>query len=498
MIGTSVSSLIFIRACIFVLKSVAPISIVYTAYTLISRNHALPLIIEVWFAAETLFYFCWYLPWSKRLQKPAPHPAPHTPDERRELFGKCISTITSPTEYLSGWFHGAPWASVHKENLAEFLTWGFLDRDSPPAPDSEEAAELEEYLEAVKHELDIELPPGYNPDAKSLRLTLDPVRMSHRSLLWYGMMHVVDVFTSARLAYRGFKLFPTAGWLEVFPGRPHAPLVSTGVNSPAKDLSYWFRPHTSDDKLPVVFLHGLGVGMYPYVPFLGELVKELGEDVGIIAVEIMPISTRICGDPTTPAEFSKQILEILNFHGIGQFVLVAHSYGTILATHLLHCPQSSAQINSLVLIDPVVFLLHLPNVAYNFTSRPPRLANERLLEYFASRDPGISHTICRHFFWTQNILWKEELKGKKCAVALGRRDLLVNTEKVWVYLTGEEMRAGVETEDRVWGAGEELKVFWYAKCDHAQIFDTMERRRRLVGAVREFSGGRETRSYGTM
>jgi hypothetical protein len=207
------------------------------------------------------------------------------------------------------------------------------------------------------------------------------------------------------------------------------------------------------------------------------------------------------------------MLEILNFHGIGQFVLAAHSsvtliflslnlstnpmvrYGTILATHLLHCPQVSTKIHSLVLIDPIAFLLHLPNVAYNFTSRPPRLANEHQLEYFASTDPGISHTICRHFFWTQNILWKEELKGKKCAVALGRRDLLVNTERIWEYLTGEEAAGDA---DRVWGAGEELAVLWYAECDHAQVFDTRERRRRLVGAVREFSGGRRTTEYGTL
>jgi len=78
---------------------------------------------------------------------------------------------------------------------------------------------------------------------------------------------------------------------------------------------------------------------------------------------------------------------------------------------------------------------------------------------------------------------------------LGRRDLLVNTERIWGYLTGEEAAGDA---DRVWGAGEELVVLWYAKCDHAQVFDTRERRRRLVGAVREFSGGRRTTEYGTL
>jgi hypothetical protein len=87
---------------------------------------------------------------------------------------------------------------VYRENLAEFLTWGFLDRDSPPAPDSEEAAELNEYLEACRRQLDFELSPGYNPKVKSLRLTLDPVKMSHRSLLWYGVSSLIRTAASWR------------------------------------------------------------------------------------------------------------------------------------------------------------------------------------------------------------------------------------------------------------------------------------------------------------
>ena len=45
--------------------------------------------------------------------------------------------------------------------------------------------EIVEYLAAVEKALGQALPDGYNKDAPCMRLTLDPVPMLHRPLLWY-------------------------------------------------------------------------------------------------------------------------------------------------------------------------------------------------------------------------------------------------------------------------------------------------------------------------
>jgi len=74
---------------------------------------------------------------------------------------------------------------IHRENLAQFLTWAFLDRDTAPEEGSEEARELENYVNEFETNLGRRLPEGYNQGVRSLRLTLDPVKMTHRSLLWY-------------------------------------------------------------------------------------------------------------------------------------------------------------------------------------------------------------------------------------------------------------------------------------------------------------------------
>ena len=82
------------------------------------------------------------------------------------------------------------------------------------------------------------------------------------------------------------------------------------------------------------------------------------------------------------------ITQILNSLNIAQFIIVSHSYGTVVATHFLHDARLSACVAATLFIDPIPFLLHLPNNAYNFVYRNPRTANKWELWYVASRDPA--------------------------------------------------------------------------------------------------------------
>lgn len=116
----------------------------------------------------------------------------------------------------------------------------------------------------------------------------------------------------------------------------------------------------------------------------------------------------------------------------------------------------------------------------------PSGANEYQLRYFAARDPGIAHTISRHFFWSEGILWKEELLGRRTAVTLGAKDLLTDTPSIWEYLTGEPAPNG-DKDITFWKNEEDMDtVVWYRDCDHAQVFDTKKRRKVLVDLAEKF------------
>ena len=99
--------------------------------------------------------------------------------------------------------------------------------------------------------------------------------------------------------------------------------------------------------------------------------------------------------------------------------------------------------------------------------------------YFASRDPDVSRTLSRHFFWAENILWKEDIRDKVMAVALSGQDQLVDAEAVRKYLTGED-------EEKAYWRGGQLEVLCYPELDHAMIFHTRKRWGRLMPVLDRF------------
>ncbi|RDW73298.1 hypothetical protein BP6252_07205 [Coleophoma cylindrospora] len=532
MIGTSRIEYIFIQTCIIGLHYLAPLCVLYCVcifglYGTRAFTFRFPLIIEIIAIAETLFYLLVFLPYRAYLQREAIHPPPPSREERQELFQLCNDNISDPEAYLRKWFLGAHLEDIHRENLKEFFLWAFFNRDGPPGEDEDE---LNGYVHATEKLLGRDLEDGWGR-AKCLRLTLDKAEMLHRSLVWYFCVGFVDFLTYLRLLSHGFHFHRTrlSRFFTLFPLRPMTLL--TKYRSPAKYTSYWHRPHTSTTKLPVVFIHGIGIGLYPYTKFVNELnsiagleTSDADEQVGILLIEIMPVSFRLTHPALSREELCAEIDQILNVHfGPDQkVVLVSHSYGTVITTHLLKDPRISSRIGPVVLIDPVSILLHLPDVAYNFTRRKPLRANEHQLYYFASMDMGVAHTLARRFFWNENVLWKKDLQGHKFTVSLGGRDLIVNTEAVGEYLSssdegqlieladedapaisrpalmGEEEDGrrssegtlvdeggAAEWKNRAW-KGQGTDILYFENLDHAQVFDKPGTRRRIIDVIRTY------------
>ncbi|KAI9821181.1 MAG: hypothetical protein M1827_003915 [Pycnora praestabilis] len=389
---------------------------------------------------------------------------------------------------------GAPASEIKRENVKEFFAWAFLGKAHFDAADEDE---LEDYVERMESLLGRKMNAGKGR-AMCLRLTIDKIDMLHRSLVWYFCVFFVDTLTSLRMLNNSFHFHRTSfsRLFTLFPPRPFHSL--SRHHSPAKHLTYWHRPHTSNTKLPILFIHGIGIGLYPYVNFLIELnqgvdIDEKDADVGIIAIEIMPVSFRITHGALEKDKMCEEIQQILQKHGWGRFVLVSHSYGSVISTHLLQTPKIANNVGPVLLIDPVAFLLHLPDVAFNFTCRKPQRANEYQLWYFASKDMGVAHTLSRHFFWSENILWRHDLEGRRVTVSLAGRDLIVNTDAVGRYLTGNDVGVQIKDgaggddtwKDRQW-KGTGLDVLWFSKLDHAQIFDSKLDRGRMISVLAEY------------
>ncbi|KAK0611779.1 hypothetical protein B0T14DRAFT_335224 [Immersiella caudata] len=524
MIDHSPARLVFIRTCIFLLQH-APwieLCLLLALPLFLPINspwlHALSAIIAGLLVLEVTFAIFIYLPHKSRLKQLAQHPPPLTRDERKSLFERCIANIPNLERYLLLWFLGANPSDIRRDNVRDFLLWAFFDRDgAQPAPYSDNEPpsshheELESYIHRIETLLGRQLPPGRGA-ATPLRLTLDPIDTRYHSVIWYLLIALIDLTTQARLRLAGFTHHsPPTSITTTF---PPVPFPGARRLTPPTSLPYWYRPHTSRSHLPILFLHGIGIGLYPYITFLSSINSTTSQDdtsqVGILSLSLLPISSRLTTPPPSRSAFLTSLTCILASHPEFShgFTLVCHSYGSVLTTHILHSPELSPQVKSLVMIDPVSILLHLPDVAYNFTRRKPRGANEWQLWYFASMDLGVAGVLGRHFFWRENVIWRGELRSfleaegeerargegkRKVAVCLAGRDLIVDTKSVARYMLSEGNFGDVPEQDGFdadvdWelSGSEGVDVLWFAGLDHAQVFEGKRSRERMVDLVRRY------------
>jgi hypothetical protein len=333
---------------------------------------------------------------------------------------------------------------------------------------------------------------------------------------------MIDTATHVWMLWLGFEFHCTrATSVEVFPPRP-AVLVSSSKRSPAKQLSYWLRAHTSKTRLPVLFIHGIGVGLITNINLLRELSFALNVDcdngcdgqVGIMAIEILQVSSCLTHAIPKRSAYLKQLAQVLDMHQFERFVLASH-YASVLSTYILTHEPLDQRVASILLIYPVTILLHMPDVAYNFTARLPKHTKEWQLWFFGSKDPGVAYTLGRHFFWSENILWYGRIleldkRGVNMTVSLGSRDQIVDAQAVRCYLTRradqhpvfeadedrrERLDSKPEGNDNMGGreAGpcehNGLQVLWFDGMGHAQVFDTRGTRMKLVNILVKYSRG---------
>ncbi|KZF21551.1 hypothetical protein L228DRAFT_212025 [Xylona heveae TC161] len=494
MIGTSTAEYVLLRAFILILQSLAPLSVIYWILRVFHVSSALrlPPFLERWALEEAIFCVTVYALHRFYLQRPAIHPPLLSREKRRGLVKLCHESIPDLGNYMSKWFLDAPLEELRRENVKEFYRWAFFS-SAQEDPSTEE--EVNEYVNDFEDRMGHKFRPG-RANVKCLRLTFEKVDMLHRSLAWYLLIFIVDNITFLSLLYNGFQYYRGSAkrTFAVFPPRPQK-LLAKG-RAPVKNISYFYRPHTSRSCRPILFLHGIGVGLGPYVKFFTELGKNsaASEDgqIGILALEILPISSRITLPVLRKEEMCRQVRAILEYHGFDDCVLAAHSYGSVIATHLLQDPSVSERIASVVLVDPVSILLHLPDVAYNFTFRRPRTPTQWVLWFFGSMDVGVSHTLHRHFFWSENILWKEDLAGRNASIFLCERDSIVNTAHVRGYLETsgscleiDAVDDGLVSTAKTTKADKclrenNIKLFWCTKLEHGEVFETKLWRSLLV------------------
>ena len=170
-----------------------------------------------------------------------------------ELWDNClIHSPDGPKEFVEGWFYDAPLATLTKQDLQEFLAWGSCSTTWDLLTESSKE-ELSHVYELFEHRLAFSFPdrlPSQEP-VPCMRFSIEPFEYKHKPTMYYWVCHF---------------LLGLAG---------KSALMSNGFSRHrSRALDYWIRMPESVEarkRTPIVFVHGIGVGLVMYL----KLVKEL-------------------------------------------------------------------------------------------------------------------------------------------------------------------------------------------------------------------------------
>jgi pimeloyl-ACP methyl ester carboxylesterase len=240
-----------------------------------------------------------------------------------------------------------------------------------------------------------------------------------------------DFATSITLLIIGFSFYrqPRAKFFKSFPLRPITLLAPKESSSP--NLSYFYRPHKSTTHRPIVLIHGFGIGLAPYIP----LIVKLPKDVGILAIELLPVSCRITTALPLAIDLARECADIISQQDLKDFVFVGNSYGSFFTKLFLDSTYLSNRMHSVIILDPVAVLVHFPDLAYNVTTRTPMESNEWQLWRAAQTDPDIAFTLGRRFCWHDHVVWREDLLSRPTTLIMGSCDSFVNPAAIATYIT---------------------------------------------------------------
>jgi hypothetical protein len=217
----------------------------------------------------------------------------------------------SVEEFLSRWFGGADFQSIHRLEALEFFSWTCFSSHLADLSERD-AGRVETMVHAFEQRYEHTFPAGSNPKCSSLRHTLEPVPYMHRPLTVYGILGAARQVAALWMRCKGFRRHTTACGLRYWHRAPTATISQQ-------------QHQQQQSKLPIVLFHGLGFGL----PVYWMVIQQICMDREAVVVETPSISMTLHlmrGTKKVPneEEYGAAIRAALNKHSITKALFVGH------------------------------------------------------------------------------------------------------------------------------------------------------------------------------
>ncbi|KAJ2996699.1 hypothetical protein HDV02_006259 [Globomyces sp. JEL0801] len=334
----------------------------------------------------------------------------HLPPMGEDLFPTLLQEVEDNNQdtqaWIEGWFFNTKFENVSKPDLYEWMGNTFFHRHIDNLT-TKEFALLSDIVKILEEKHLIKFPEHNMKNQKKILLTNDAPLIINRPLLYYTSIKAFDIVCQMGFLYLGFKITDLKNGMKVY-----------------------YRKGTS--KLPIVFFHGLGIGVSTYVPFFQQMLQRT-PDLTIVMFEMTSVSMRLDDRHILPKDYAQLVTNNLEQLEISKAIFIGHSIGTACLRWIeAYKPEL---IHSRIFIDPICFQLWTHDIAHNALYRTPTTNNQIIIKFIAMCEPGIAIFLHRNFVWFENTYFTSQLPTTgKSIVYLSKLDDIVNTDSVYKYL----------------------------------------------------------------
>mmetsp|Transcript_16334 Transcript_16334/g.21351 ORF Transcript_16334/g.21351 Transcript_16334/m.21351 type:complete len:487 (+) Transcript_16334:192-1652(+) len=311
-------------------------------------------------------------------------------------------------ELLAGWFFNAKYEQLRKKDVLRWWCW--VEANASSLEETENHQEIVQNVEKIEELLGPFAPDDSpcttnsrieqeNQFAQCARLNLDSVRdrATAKPLWLYLLLRGSSVVIS-------FVLMKSLGFRRIRVG----------------GIRYWLWQNYSMRKTepPVLFLHGLGLGIAPYASMIIQLFRDakfrnasgfVVPDLWYVAM-VSPVELALRGGVPDRIAHLDAIRHALNTLNATCFDIFSHSYGSIIAGWLVKFEPK--MVSHLALAEPVSILLHYSRVCRKFLyDLEPTGTSliKAIIRRAVALDACIVHVMMRSFWWQENSLFLSDL-----------------------------------------------------------------------------------------
>lgn len=179
---------------------------------------------------------------------------PGSPEESITQLEKNDPRAIDFRNCLRNWFHLAPWSSIRAFEVRKWLYWSMFNADMPAlekmSPLQKEA--LDEALTLLEKRTGAKFSEGSNPNVVPLRLTIDQTFINWRPITFYVIIGLINRWLRHRYVNHFGARFERHENLEYLLRIPE----------------HW---DSTNGPRPLVFVHGLGLGLLQYHLLISKL-----------------------------------------------------------------------------------------------------------------------------------------------------------------------------------------------------------------------------------